>query len=70
MAWNISMASSGCLPGRAPSQPLHPCSSAERGGLETVLDCLGATEAISIVNILVLYPNHSSCWEENSLCPS
>jgi len=64
--WNISTAQLGCLPGCAPSQLLHPCSSAECEKLEKVLDFIATTENITVTNILlVLNSKHSSYREEN-----
>jgi len=66
MVWNISMGQLGSLPGRAPSQFLHPCSLAEHGRLENVLDFIATTKNISVINILLVSnPKHSSYWEEN-----
>jgi len=65
------LVSLGCLRGRAPSQLLHTCSSAERGRLEKVLGFLATTKNGSVINILlILNPNHSSYWVENWLHPS
>jgi len=71
MVWNVSMAQLGYLPGCAPSQLPHSCSSTEHGRLEKVLDFISTTEHISVTNILlVLNPKHSSYWEENQFYPS
>jgi len=60
------LASLGCLPGCAPSQLLHPCSSAEYEKLEKVLDFLATTKNISVIDsLLVLNPKHSSYWQKN-----
>jgi len=60
------LASLGCLPGCAPSQLRHTCSSAEHEKLEKVLDFSAATENIRVINILIiLNPKHGSYWEEN-----
>jgi len=59
------LASLGCLSGSAPSQLLYNCSSAAYENLEKVLDFLATTENISVINILLLNPKHSSYWEEN-----
>jgi len=53
------------LPGCAPSQLLHTCLLAEYGRLEKVLDFVATTKIISVVNILLLNPKHSSCWDDN-----
>jgi len=65
MVWNVSIGQLR-LPGSAPSQPLHTCSSAEHGTLEKVLHFLATTENISVTTILlILNPKHGSYWEEN-----
>jgi len=43
MVWNISTGQLGWLPGCAPSQLLHTCSSAKHGKLEKVLDFIATT---------------------------
>jgi len=54
------------LPGCYPSQLLHPCSLAELGRLEKVLDFIATIENISVISVLlILYPNHSTYMEEN-----
>jgi len=66
MVWNISLGQLGYLPGCAPSQLLHTCSSAEHGKLKKVLDGIAITKNISIINILLVpNPKHSSYGEEN-----
>ena len=55
MVWNISTSQLGCLPGCAPSQLLHTCSSAECGRLEKVLDFLATAENISVLSIFFSY---------------
>ena len=65
MVWNISIDQLGYLPVCAPSQLLHTCSLAEYEKLEKVLDFISTTENIGVNTILVLNPEHSSCWEEN-----
>jgi len=57
----------GSLPGCAPSQLLHTCLLAEYGRLEKVLDFIGTTKNIRVINILLLSPKHSSYWEETTL---
>jgi len=65
MVWNISVAQLGWLAGNAPSQLLHTCSLAEYEKLEKVLDFTATTENISVINILLLNPKHSSYRKEN-----
>jgi len=60
------VATSGWLPGLAPSQLLHTCSLAEQEKLKKVFDFLVTVENISVINILLsLNPKHSSYWEKN-----
>ena len=58
----------GYLSGCAPSQFLHTCSLTGKTGKSPLF--IATTENISVINILLLNPKHSSYWEENSLYPS
>jgi len=48
--WNISLGQLGYLPGCAPSQLLHTCSSAGYEKLEKVLDFVATTENTGVMN--------------------
>jgi len=52
---NISMSQFDSLPDCAPSQLLHPCSLAEHGRLEKVLDFLATTKSISVLSTFFSY---------------
>jgi len=58
MVWNISIGQLGSLSGNAPSHLLHISSLGEYEKLE-VLDFTATPENISVINILVLNPQHS-----------
>jgi len=55
MVGNISIGQPGDLPGCAPSQLLHTCSSADHEKLERVLDFIATTEAVSVLPTFFSY---------------